>query len=69
MSDPLDHNDNAPDDALLGPGSTATGGGTSGGIEAEIDDDTDTDTQVKPLDADTTDSTQLADDRFKHPDL
>ncbi|MBG6237353.1 hypothetical protein IWX78_000296 [Mycetocola sp. CAN_C7] len=66
MSDPLDHNENAPDGALLGPGSTATGGGTS---EETVEEERDSDTHVPALDPESSDSTQLADDRFRHPDL
>lgn len=69
MSDPLDDNDNAPDEALLGPGSTATGGGTS---QDATDDGssagTDGDAHIPPLDPDNGPA-QLADERFRHPDL
>lgn len=63
MSDP--HEPNAPDEALLGPGSTATGGGTSRDAEEDIGDDT----SIPPLDPDGSNPTQLADERFRHPDL
>lgn len=66
MSDPLDHNDDAPDEALLGPGSTATGGGTS---QDATDLDGDDDATLPPLDPDGSGPTQLADERFRHPDL
>jgi hypothetical protein len=65
MSDPLDHNEDAPDEALLGPGSSATGGGTSQ-VPSE---DTDGDDTLPPLDPDGTGSTQLADERFRQPGL
>ena len=66
MSNPLDDNENAPDDALIGPGSTATGGGTA--QDASAGPETDGDDRIPPLDP-SSDSTQLADDRFRHPDL
>lgn len=66
MSNPLDDNENAPDDALIGPGSSATGGGTA--QDASDDLETDGDDHIQPLDP-SGDSTQLADDRFRHPDL
>lgn len=69
MSDSLDNNDNAPDEALLGPGSTATGGGTA---QDATDDgspiETDGDDRIPPLDRDKGPA-QLADERFRHPDL
>ncbi|MET0888101.1 MAG: hypothetical protein ABWX92_16815 [Mycetocola sp.] len=65
MSDPIDDNADAPDEALIGPGSTATGGGTSQDpVEGSGEDDT-----LPPLDPDGTGATQLADERFRHPDL
>ena len=70
MSDPLDDNETAPDDALLGPGSTATGGGTA--QDATNDPDlpgADGDDHIPAVDPDGADSTQLADERFRHPDL
>ncbi len=71
MSNPLDDNENAPDDALLGPGSTATGGGTAqdstGDPDAPGTSASDGDNHIRPLDQDA--PAQLADDRFRHPDL
>lgn len=65
MSDPIDHNADAPDEALLGPGSTATGGGTSQDpVEGSGEEDT-----LPPLDPDGTGSTQLADERFRQGGL
>lgn len=65
MSDPINDNPEAPDEALLGPGSTATGGGTSQDpVEGSGDDDS-----LPPLDPDGTGSTQLADERFRQPGL
>lgn len=69
MSDPLDHNENAPDDALLGPGSTATGGGTSQDATGNPASDPDTDDHIRPLNRRSTASPQLADERFRSPDL
>ncbi|MET1015558.1 MAG: hypothetical protein ABWX76_01995 [Leifsonia flava] len=69
MSDPLDDNDNAPDEALLGPGSTATGGGTSQDATADASSaEADGDAHIQPLDPDNGPA-QLADERFRHPDL
>lgn len=67
MSDPLDDNENAPDEALLGPGSSATGSGTAqgDGHDPEIDGDH----HIRPLDPQGAPSTQLADEHFRHPDL
>jgi hypothetical protein len=70
MSDPRENDstdeENAPDEALLGPGSTATGGGTSQDSPTDTGDD---DTTIPPLDPDGSGSTQLADERFRNPDL
>jgi hypothetical protein len=63
MSDPREQN--APDEALLGPGSSATGGGTSQGAHGDIGEEV----PMPPLDPDGTGSTQLADERFRQPDL
>jgi hypothetical protein len=63
MSDPREQK--APDEALLGPGSTATGGGTS----QDAPEDTGENNTLPPLDPDGTGSTQLADERFRQPDL
>ncbi|WP_411719640.1 hypothetical protein [Mycetocola sp.] len=69
MSDPRDRNvpkeQNAPDEALLGPGSTATDGGTS----QDAHEETGANDTMPPLDPDGTGSTQLADERFREPDL
>jgi hypothetical protein len=70
MSDPLDHNEDAPDEALIGPGSTATGGGTS--QDATTDptmdptSDPDRDNHIRPVDRSR--SSQVADDRFRSPE-
>ena len=69
MSDPLDHNENAPDEALLGPGSTATGGGTSQDATEVPTSGPDTDDHIRPLDRNSSASSQLADERFRSPDL
>jgi hypothetical protein len=67
MSDPRDRNvpeeQSAPDEALIGPGSTATGGGTSQGGDAGQNK------PVQPLDPDGPGSTQLADEHSRQPDL
>lgn len=68
MSDPLDHNENAPDEALLGPGSTATGGGTSQDATGDPTSDPDADNHIRPLDRSRPASSQLADDRFRSPE-
>ncbi|SFN39526.1 hypothetical protein [Mycetocola miduiensis] len=63
MSDPRE--ENAPDEALIGPGSTATGGGTSQDAQENIGEES----TVPPLDPDGTGSTQLADERSTQDDL
>lgn len=62
MSDPLDHNENAPDEALLGPGSTATGGGTSQDATTDPTSGSDTDNHIRPLDRRRPASSQPADE-------
>jgi hypothetical protein len=63
MSDPLDHNEKAPDEALIGPGSTATGGGTSQDATTDPTSDPDRDDHIRPVDRSR--SSQVADDRFR----
>ena len=63
MSDPLDHNENAPDEALIGPGSTATGGGTSQDATSDPTSDPDRDDHIRPVDR--SGSSQAADARFR----
>ena len=67
MSDPLDNNENAPDEALLGPGSTATGGGTTQEPTTDPTSGADSDDHIPPLDR--SGPAQLADERFRSPDL
>lgn len=69
MSNPLDDNENAPDEALIGPGSTATGGGTA---QDAADDtgfaETEGDDHIPPLD-NSNGPAQLADEKFRSPGL
>jgi hypothetical protein len=70
MIDPRDRNvpeeQKAPDEALIGPGSTATGGGTSqDAAEGTVGEEN----TVPPLDPDGSGQSQLADERFRNPDL
>jgi hypothetical protein len=55
----------ADDDALLGPGSTATGGGTS----QDAAGDGEVEPRMPPLDLSGNTPTQLADERTQHEDL
>ena len=68
MSDPQDHNEDAPDEALLGPGSTATGGGTTHAPTTDPASDPNGDNHIRPLDRGGSGPSQLADERFRSPD-
>lgn len=65
MGDNPNRANDTDDDALLGPGSSATGAGTSADAAGSDEDEP----RMPPLDPSGTTPTQLADERTQHEDL